>query len=105
MSKHHGMTVRLEAWVQLPNDELRDMFLDDDGTHVPPKEARRNLARAFGRGFDVLPVCDNPNSVGYCGCDPDAMPCPKCGREDFPSGANFCGKCGYPVVRVKGGMQ
>lgn len=96
--KHHRMTVDLEANLQKPDEEL--MFLDRNGRPMDAKEARRELARAFGKGYDVLPVCDNPDARGYCNCDPDALPC-KCGREDFPRGMDgqFCGACGSPVLR------
>lgn len=96
--KHFQMTVDLERYLQKPDDDLRGILVDDNGEPMPPLQVRRRLAVAFGRGFEVLPVCDNPGPSGFCNCDPRALPC-KCGRVDFPGGARHCDACGAVIAR------
>jgi hypothetical protein len=94
---HTQMTCDLESSLRKPDAELEGLFRDGERA-VPPKEARRQLARAYGQGFDILPVCDNPDQRGYCNCDPRAEPC-HCGRKYHSRDASFCPSCGSSVRR------
>ncbi len=67
--RHHHVTVALEAWLQKSDRDLTDVFVKD-GKTVPPQEARLMLAEAYVRGYTVLPICDNPDSRGYCAGHP-----------------------------------
>ena len=101
MRKHWRMTVDLKANLMMADEQLTGVFLGSDGeTHVPPGEVRRELAAAYGKGYDVLPVCDNPDERGYCGCDANLV-CgkPDCTREDHARGAKHCGACGAELQR------
>jgi len=66
---HSGMTCDLSGTLKLPDDELETYFTDD-GKPVPPAAAREKLRAWIAMGYEVMPICDNPDARGWCAGHP-----------------------------------
>jgi hypothetical protein len=60
------MTASLRGILQQPDKMLKGLFIDDDGKEIPPDELRELAVQKLREGYDVMPMCDNVDSRGYC---------------------------------------
>lgn len=75
---HGGMTCDIAGALALPDDELAGYFVED-GKPVPAADARARLGAWREQGYQVMPICDNPDARGYCAghpVEPEPQPVP-----------------------------
>lgn len=65
-TKRFHMTVDLVGGLQLPDSQLGEMLVTDDGRRLSAHEARTLFVQKLREGYDVLPTCDNHDEKGHC---------------------------------------